>query len=100
MNHVFIWVIQTKKPEIKWFGRKCFQWSADRTAFNNKRHLTPIHYRIRLFKTKADATTYFYKKVRAGVAMQNCKVTRRKLFLKKNGQYDYWKNSAHFRSKW
>jgi hypothetical protein len=100
MKHVYIWVIQTKKPETIWFGQRRIQFSADRTAFKNKNHLTPIHYRIRYFKSKAEATTYFYKKVRAGVSMQNCKVTRRKLFLKKNGQYDYWKNSAHFRSSW
>jgi hypothetical protein len=103
MAHAFLWVIRSKQKEYRFLdGKMGYFYTAERTAPKNKRHLTEIHYRVKIFGKKKEAWDYFYKKNRAGVDMSNCAVVRKKVYLytgserKKYGWFDYWKNDKAF----
>lgn len=94
MKHIFRWVIQSKdkREHCLWQGSYGIAYSQKRVSFRNRGHLRVGNlYNARLFKSKDEAVTYFYKRINHGGEMKGLVVRRRKLFID-NGYLAYFKN--------
>lgn len=93
-GHASGWVIKSRNKTQGIWKEELPTYFADRCGIKSPRFLTNIHYRVKWFSKKRDAETYFYKKINAGFDLSECDVKRKKLFLDKDGEYDYWKNRS------
>lgn len=99
MSGPHYWVIKSEnKIGRNIWGKPQHSFFADRTAIKNPRYAVEgcRHYQVKWFSTKKQAEEYYFKKSRYGFDVSKFKVTRKKLYVDKKGDYDYFRNRESF----
>lgn len=98
-NGVMAWVIKSRNTTKGIWREDLPTYFARQTGIKNPRYLTNFHWQVKWFNTKDEAERYYFKKLNAGFDLSNCDVKRKKLYLDKKGNYDYFKNRASLMGK-
>lgn len=91
--YIYLWVIKSKAPMLYLFGPLTSCYFEDRKGIKKHYCWTNSMWRAKYFSTRDNAEKYYYKKLNAGFKdIHKFKVTRKKIWLSKDGSMDFWKN--------